>query len=264
MEATPVEGSDARVIGTNDYTDTAGLRRRGHHRRHRAQAGHEPRRPAEDELQDREGVHGEGAEALARTPSSSWSRTRSTRCARWPTRSRACPSTACSAWRACSTARACAPSSPWSSASRSRTCTPSCWAATATPWCRCRATRPWRACPSPSCMSPERVDAHLQAHRQRRRRDRRAAQDRLGLLRAVGVDRRDGGRGAEGQAQDPAVAAATSRASSASRTSTSACPRSSARKGVEKIWEIKLTDAERTALHKSAAAVKELVDVLKI
>ena len=35
-------------------------------------------------------------------------------------------------------------------------------------------------------------------------------------------------------------------------------------KGVEKIWEIKLTDTERAALHKSAAAVKELVDVLKI
>jgi malate dehydrogenase len=35
-------------------------------------------------------------------------------------------------------------------------------------------------------------------------------------------------------------------------------------KGVEKIWEITLTDDERTALHKSAAAVKELVDVLKI
>jgi malate dehydrogenase len=35
-------------------------------------------------------------------------------------------------------------------------------------------------------------------------------------------------------------------------------------KGVEKIWEFKLTDAERAALHKSAAAVKELVDVLKL
>jgi malate dehydrogenase len=34
--------------------------------------------------------------------------------------------------------------------------------------------------------------------------------------------------------------------------------------GVEKIWEIKLTDPERAALQKSAAAVKELVDVLKI
>jgi malate dehydrogenase len=36
------------------------------------------------------------------------------------------------------------------------------------------------------------------------------------------------------------------------------------RKGVEKIWEIQLTDAERSALHKSAAAVKELVDILKL
>jgi malate dehydrogenase len=35
-------------------------------------------------------------------------------------------------------------------------------------------------------------------------------------------------------------------------------------KGVEKIWSIKLTDAEQAALTKSAAAVKELVDVLKL
>ena len=35
-------------------------------------------------------------------------------------------------------------------------------------------------------------------------------------------------------------------------------------KGIEKIWEIKLTDTETAALHKSAAAVKELVDILKI
>jgi len=35
-------------------------------------------------------------------------------------------------------------------------------------------------------------------------------------------------------------------------------------RGVEKIWEIKLTDAERAALHKSAAAVQELVNVLKL
>ena len=34
--------------------------------------------------------------------------------------------------------------------------------------------------------------------------------------------------------------------------------------GVEKIWEVKLTDTERTALHKSAGAVKELIDVLKL
>jgi malate dehydrogenase len=35
-------------------------------------------------------------------------------------------------------------------------------------------------------------------------------------------------------------------------------------KGVEKIWEIKLTDTESAALQKSAAAVKELVDALKL
>jgi malate dehydrogenase len=35
-------------------------------------------------------------------------------------------------------------------------------------------------------------------------------------------------------------------------------------KGVEKIWEIKLTDTENAALQKSAAAVQELVDALKL
>jgi malate dehydrogenase len=34
--------------------------------------------------------------------------------------------------------------------------------------------------------------------------------------------------------------------------------------GVEKIWQIKLTDSEGAALRKSAAAVKELIDVLKL
>jgi malate dehydrogenase len=34
--------------------------------------------------------------------------------------------------------------------------------------------------------------------------------------------------------------------------------------GIEKVWEIQLTDSERAALHKSAAAVKELVDFLKL
>jgi malate dehydrogenase len=36
------------------------------------------------------------------------------------------------------------------------------------------------------------------------------------------------------------------------------------KKGVERIWEFELTDGERQALHKSAAAVKELVEVLKL
>jgi malate dehydrogenase len=35
-------------------------------------------------------------------------------------------------------------------------------------------------------------------------------------------------------------------------------------KGIEKIWEIKLTDTESAALKKSAAAVQELVNILKL
>jgi malate dehydrogenase len=35
-------------------------------------------------------------------------------------------------------------------------------------------------------------------------------------------------------------------------------------RGIEKIWEIKLTDSEAAALKKSAAAVKELVDIMKL
>jgi malate dehydrogenase len=35
-------------------------------------------------------------------------------------------------------------------------------------------------------------------------------------------------------------------------------------KGIEKIWEIKLTEPEKAGLQKSAAAVKELVDALKL
>jgi malate dehydrogenase len=34
-------------------------------------------------------------------------------------------------------------------------------------------------------------------------------------------------------------------------------------RGIEKIYEIKLTDEEKAALHKSAGAVQELVDVIK-
>src|SRR5512145_1248876 len=35
-------------------------------------------------------------------------------------------------------------------------------------------------------------------------------------------------------------------------------------RGIEKIWEIKLTDAEKASLHKSADAVRELVTILKV
>jgi malate dehydrogenase len=35
-------------------------------------------------------------------------------------------------------------------------------------------------------------------------------------------------------------------------------------RGVEQIIEIKLTDQETAALHKSAGSVKELVDIIKV
>ena len=127
-----------------------GLRRRRHHRRPAAQAGHEPRRPALEERGDRRRRHARGREALAELRSSSSSPIRSTRCAKSRAASPASRASASSAWPACSTPPACAPSSPWSSTSPSKTPTPSSSAATATRWCRCRATRPWPASRSPS------------------------------------------------------------------------------------------------------------------
>ena len=53
-ESAPIEGFDSRVIGTNGYDETAGLRHRRDHGRHRPQAGHEPRRPAQHERRHRE------------------------------------------------------------------------------------------------------------------------------------------------------------------------------------------------------------------
>ena len=48
-EAAPVVGHDARIIGTNDYADTAGSRHRRRHLGPRPPARDEPRRPAGEE-----------------------------------------------------------------------------------------------------------------------------------------------------------------------------------------------------------------------
>ena len=76
-----------------------------------------------------------------------------------------------------------------SSTSRSRTSPPSCSAATATPWCRSRAISTVAGIPlaRPRQDGLDHQEAHRRdrpAHPRRRRRDRRPAQDRLGLLRA--------------------------------------------------------------------------------
>ena len=66
-QSAPIEGFDSRVIGTNGYDETAGLRHRHHHRRHRAQAGHVARRPAEHERRHREvGVGADRADVAER------------------------------------------------------------------------------------------------------------------------------------------------------------------------------------------------------
>ena len=63
------------------------------------------------------------------------------------------------------------------------------------------------------------------AHARRRRRDRRPAQDRLGLLRAGPFGDRHGGELPQGQEARAAVRGHASRASTASATATSACRR---------------------------------------
>ena len=54
-QAGPVDDFDAKLKGTTDYADIAGRRRVHRHRRHRPQAGHEPRRPARHQPQGDEG-----------------------------------------------------------------------------------------------------------------------------------------------------------------------------------------------------------------
>ena len=118
-----------------------------------------------------------------------------------------------------------------SSASRSRTPTRSSSAATATRWCRCRATRRSPASRSPSCCSPERVAALVRADRQRRRRGRGPAQDRLCLLRAGRVDLRDGRVDPARSQARPAVRRPAQGRVRDRRTCSSACRSSSARAG---------------------------------
>ena len=55
LEACPVYGSDARVIGTGDYAESANSDIVVVTSGDAAQAGHEPRRSAERELQDHAG-----------------------------------------------------------------------------------------------------------------------------------------------------------------------------------------------------------------
>ena len=263
MEATPVEGSDARVIGTNDYEDTAGsevvvitagiARKPGMSRDDLLNTNYkivkECTENAAQALPERHPHRGQQP-ARRHVPGGLQGR-------------RPAQARASSAWPGCSTAPACGPSSPWSWASRWRTCTPSCWAGTATPWCRCPATPRSPACPSPSSCRPS-------GWRPSAKRTANGGAEIVALLKT----------GSAYYAPSSSTAEMVDAVLKDKHKVLPSCcylegefgikglyvgvPAQLGAKGVEKIWEIKLTDTEQAALHKSAAAVKELVDVLKL
>ena len=90
-----------------------------------------------------------------------------------------------------------------------------------------------------------------------RHRDRQALRQGLGLLQP-GLERHRHGRVLpQGQAARPAAARPSARASTASRACSSACPCLIGAKGIEKIFEIKLTAEEKAMLQKTVAVVTE-------
>ena len=96
------------IGGTGDYAQTRQLRRRRHHVGRAAQAGHEPRRPAERQLQDHAGGDRAGRQVLAELHHRPGRQSaRRDVPGRLPAE-RSSRASASSAWPACSTRRACA------------------------------------------------------------------------------------------------------------------------------------------------------------
>ena len=224
----PVEGFDAIAQGHLRIQGHRRRRRGDRHRRRAAQAGHEPRRPARDQPQ------GDGAggrrhrQVRARTPSSSASPTRSTR---WSGRCRsspACPPTRWSAWPACSTSSrfrhfiadelkvSVEDVTAFVLGGHGDTMVP-----LAALFDRCRHSADRHRQDGLDEQGKARRDHP--AHPRRRRRDRRPAQDRFGLLRAGRFGDRDGRELSQGQEARAAVRRLSSRASMASRAPMSAC-----------------------------------------
>ena len=257
----PVVGHDARITGTNDYADTAGsdiiVVTSG--------LARQPGMSRDDLLAKNAGIVGAVVEQAARhSPNAILIVVTNPLDAMCHVAhegvglpARACPR----AWPASSTRLASARSSPRSWASRSRTPTPSSSAAMATRWCRCRATRRWPAFPITELMTPERVAALVRADRQRRRGGRGPAQDRLGLLRAGGLDVRDGRVDPARSEAGPAL-----RGPARGRVRRAGLfvgvPVVLGAGGMERVFEIELTADEQAAFDASAAAVQELVNKL--
>ena len=107
--------------------------------------------------------------------------------------------------------------------SRSRTSPRSCWAATATRWCRCRATPRSPASRSPSCCRRSEIDALVDAHAQRRRRDREATSRPAAPTTRRRPRRWRWSRRSSRTRRRSCPARRTSKASTASTASSSAC-----------------------------------------
>ena len=150
---------------------------------------------------------------------------------------------------------------PGARASASRTPTRSSSAATATRWSRCPATRPSPACRSPSCSPPIASRRSRSGRRTAAPRSSRCSRPaRRSTRRPRRRSRWSTRSSATGSGSCPARSC--SRASSRPRDLFVGVPVVLGRGGLEKVFEIELTADEQAAFDRSAAAVKELVDKL--
>ena len=104
-------------------------------------------------------------------------------------------------------------------------------------------------------ITQEKLDADRPAHPQWRRRDRRPAQDRLGLLRAGRLGHRDGRELSQGQEARAALRRLSQRRVRRRRACYVGVPVVIGASGVERIVEIDLDAAEKAMFDKSVAAV---------
>ena len=262
-EAAPVVGHDARVVGTNDYADTAGsdiiVVTSGLAR----QPGHEPRRPAGQERRASCGrVVRAGRGAVARTRSSSSSPIRSTRCA-----TSRCTASGFPRERVLGMAGVL-------DSARFRTFIAQELGVSRRGHACVRARRPRRHDGAAVALldGGRRADHRAPARRagqgargadgQRRRRDRRPAQDGFGVLRPGRVDVRDGRRDPARSQARPARAPCSSQGEFGVDGLFVGVPVVLGAGGIERVIEITLTADEQAAFDASAAAVRELVDKL--
>ena len=109
--------------------------------------------------------------------------------------------------------------------------------------------------PLSDLMSAERIDELVDAHPQRRRRGGRAAQDRVGLLRAVGGRRPDGQGGADDSGAVMPVCAWVDGEYGITGVYLGVEAEIGAG-GVQRVVETELTDDELAALREAAEAVR--------